>query len=158
MFFLLSCLISCYSEEDIPHFSNQNISNYNYFVVTRVKDGDTFCIDSLGVELTIRPIGIDAPEIKNPSECFHHEAKDYLTNLINGKKVKIVLDKDRLDRYKRILAYVYLEDGTFVNEQILRNGFADTMNFKPNLKFKYHFLEIRNKAMLEKKGMWGECF
>lgn len=74
------------------------------------------------------------------------------------KKVRIELDKGRFDRYHRTLAYVYLEDSIFVNAELVRKGFADTMNFAPNLKYKDLFLKLRNEAKEKNIGMWGECY
>jgi len=157
---VISILIEgCENEPDIR--SAGNINN-NYYTVTKVQDGDTFNIDSLGIKITIRPIGIDAPETrKTPKEekqCYGKEATDYLKQMILGKKVRIELDKGRFDRYHRTLAYVYLEDSIFVNAELVRKGFADTMNFAPNLKYKDLFLKLRNEAKEKNIGMWGECY
>lgn len=162
IFLIVLISISSISCED--EFENKKADNVtiNLFTVVKVTDGDTFTIDSSGRKIKIRPIGIDAPETrKTPKEdkqCYGKEAADYLKKMILGRKVRIELDKDRLDQYKRTLAYVYLEDSTFVNAELVRNGYADTMNFAPNLKYKDTFLKLRNEAKENKRGMWGQCF
>lgn len=154
-FFTAGCDSSTNKEKEI---------NYKeiYFTVSKVSDGDTFTIDKEGKKVRIRPIGLDAPEShktsKEDKQCYGREATEYLKRLILGKKVRIELDKDEIDQYKRTLAYVYLEDSTFVNAELVRNGYADTMNFAPNLKYKDTFLILRNEAKENKRGMWGQCF
>ena len=84
-------------------------------LVTEVIDGDTFRI---GNRQTIRFYSVDAPELGN---CYGEEAKEALTKKILGKKV--IIKSPRTDYYKRVQAYVYV-DGEFVNEYMVKNGFA----------------------------------
>ena len=98
-----------------------------YYPVKRVVDGDTFWIDD-GSEkgLKIRLIGVDAPEPRNNGKklkgYFGTESSDYLTRLIGGTRVRLEFDAGRYDQYGRTLAYVYLEDGTFVNADLDRKS------------------------------------
>jgi len=99
---------------------------------TKIVDGDTFWVDN-GTEkgLKIRFIGIDAPEsrrmFKREIGYYGKEAKEYLTRLLTNKKVRLVSDVDPLDQYGRTLSYVYLEDGTFVNAELIKNGYAGSI-------------------------------
>lgn len=84
-------------------------------LVTDVIDGDTFTISN---KQTIRFYAMDAPEIGN---CYGQEAKEALTEKILGKKV--IIRSPRTDYYRRVQAYVYLND-EFINEYMVKNGFA----------------------------------
>ncbi len=132
-----------------------------WFTVTRVVDGDTFWVDD-GSEkgMKIRLIGIDAPEPRNtgtrPKGFFGAESTSYLRELLRGKKVRLEYDVSRLDRYRRTLAYAYLEDGTFINAELVRNGYATVMTMPPNVKYAETFNELASKARKQKKGLWKE--
>ena len=130
-----------------------------YFRVKKVVDGDTFWIDD-GSEkgVKVRLIGVDAPESRNTGTkeiaYFGKESSDYLTKLIGGKKVRLEYDAGRYDKYGRTLAYVYLEDGTFINAKLVRDGYANVMTIPPNVKYADTFLKMERKARNQKRGMW----
>lgn len=132
-----------------------------YYRVFRVVDGDTFWIDD-GSEkgLKIRLIGVDAPETRTSgnkeASHFGREASFYLERLIAGKKIRLEYDVDRFDRYGRTLAYVYLDDGTFINAKLLKEGYATVMTVPPNVKYADTFLKLERKARNHKKGMWRD--
>lgn len=132
-----------------------------YYRVKKVVDGDTFWLDN-GSEkgLKVRLIGVDAPESRNTGtremSYFGRQASDYLTKLIGGKKVRLVYDVDRFDHYGRTLAYVYLEDGTFINAKLVKEGYANVMTVPPNVKYADTFLKLERKARNQSRGMWGE--
>jgi len=132
-----------------------------YYAVKKVVDGDTFWIDD-GSEkgLKIRLIGVDAPEPRNNGKkmkgYFGTESSDYLTRLIGGKKVRLEYDAGRYDQYGRTLAYVYLEDGTFVNADLVKNGYATVMTTPPNVKYADTFVQLAARARKQKKGLWKE--
>lgn len=130
-----------------------------FLPVTKIVDGDTFWVDN-GTEkgLKIRFIGIDAPESRRMFNkeigYYGKEAKLYLTELLSNKKVKLVEDIDPLDQYGRTLSYVYLEDGTFVNAELIKNGFAVLMTVPPNVEFADYFAKLQKHARLNKRGLW----
>lgn len=142
------------------HYASDEQGTSEYFKVKKIVDGDTFWIDD-GSEkgLKIRLIGVDAPESMNSGTrekaLFGREASDFLTTLISRKKVKLEYDVDHFDRYGRTLAYVYLEDGTFVNAALVKNGYATVMTVPPNVKYADIFLKLERKARNQKRGMWG---
>lgn len=125
--------------------------------VAKIVDGDTFWVDN-GTEngLKIRFIGIDAPESRRMFNreigYYGKEAKEYLTNLLTNKKVRLVSDIDPLDQYGRTLSYVYLEDGTFVNAELIKNGYAVLMTIPPNVEFADYFAQLQREARDKKKG------
>lgn len=126
--------------------------------VKRVVDGDTFWVyDGSRKGLKVRLIGIDTPETvhtQKPIEYFGPEASDYVKGLLEGNKVRLEYDVGRLDRFGRTLAYVYLEDGTFLNADLLKKGYARIMTIQPNVKHADYFLKLERKARKKKKGMW----
>jgi micrococcal nuclease len=134
---------------------------YTYYKVKKVVDGDTFWIDDGSQKgLKIRLIGVDAPESKNSRTkeiaSFGREASDFLTSLIAGRKVRLEYDAGQLDKYGRTLAYAYLEDGTFVNATLVKNGYATVMTIPPNVKYADTFLKLERKARNHKKGLWSD--
>lgn len=109
---------------------------------------------------TIRLIGVDAPESRNSRNKVKTEfgavAKKYLEKMIAGRRVRLEYDVDRTDQYKRTLAYVYLEDGTFVNAELVKNGYANVMTVPPNVKYQELFLKLERRARSRGRGLWEE--
>ncbi len=156
LFVILSLLnASCGSNESEKQTSNNDGS----FAVKKISDGDTFWIYN-GTEEgeKIRLIGIDAPESKNVFKkkqgYYGKEAKEFLTNLLKGKRVRLEYDVDRTDQYGRTLAYVYLQDGTFVNADLVRNGYAMVMTVPPNVKFADELVKLQQEARENNRGLW----
>ena len=131
-----------------------------WYKVSKITDGDTFyVITSSSEKFKIRLIGIDAPETRNVGvkvrkEYFGKEAKIFVTNLLKNKKVKLTFDVQKTDRYGRILAYVYLENGVFLNQYLVENGFAVVSTFPPNVKFVEVFTKAEKSARNKKLGLW----
>lgn len=141
--------------------NKQSIKSNEYLPVTKVVDGDTFWADNgtkKGVK--VRLIGVDAPESRNAFKkivgYYGKEAKTYLTKMILDKKVKLVVDIDSLDQFGRTLAYVYLEDGTFVNSNLVENGYAMIMTVPPNIKYAEKFLKLQQEARENNRGLWND--
>ena len=136
-------------------------SGGRYYPVTKVVDGDTFWVDD-GSEkgLKIRLIGVDAPESRRTRSkeiaYYGQESKEYLTGLIGGMKVRLEMDVDSLDYFKRTLAYVFLEDNTFVNALLVKEGYASVMTVPPNVKYVDEFIRLAREAREGEKGLWGE--
>lgn len=63
-------------------------------------------------------------------------------------------DVQKHDRYQRTLAYIWLEDGTLLNDYIVRNGYAVVSTFPPNVKYQQRFLKSERYARERKLGMW----
>ena len=122
-------------------------------VVTKVFDGDTIEIN--GKE-KLRYIGIDTPEITS-NDCFSHEATQRNRELVMGKTITIEKDVSDVDKYNRKLRYVYLSDGTFVNKQLVEEGYAKTLPIKPDIHYASLFHTIELQAKKENKGLWARC-
>jgi micrococcal nuclease len=162
---MLKILFFCLIGSSILHLSCDSRSQVDelsqYLPVTKVVDGDTFWIDD-GSEkgLKIRLIGVDAPESKNVFKkvigYFGKESTQYLETLIAGKKVRLEYDVDRLDQYGRTLAYVYLLNGTFVNAELVKHGYAMVMTVPPNVKYAEKFVKLERRARKRNRGLWNE--
>lgn len=124
-------------------------------LVKWVHDGDSVVLSD---GERVRYLGINAPEIVHgdqPEEPYGDEARKYNRNLVLGRWVKLELAEQRRDRHGRLLAYVFLEDGTFVNEELLRLGYAHLLRKQANLRYWKRLLEIQRQALKEKKGIWS---
>ncbi len=119
-------------------------------------DGDTVVLFS---GERVRYIGVNTPELHHPQkpvEWYAREAKEFNRRLVEGKKVRLEFDVERRDRYRRLLAYVFLEDGTFVNAELVRQGYAQVMTYPPNVKHADLFLQLEREAREAKRGLWGK--
>ena len=131
----------------------------------RVVDGDTIIADLGGREERVRYIGIDTPESVKPNAdvaCFGPEASHENERLLpSGTPIRLVVGAEPRDRYGRLLAYVYRRSETgkelFVNADLVRRGFANTMVFPPNTLHAGEFAQLRNAAHSERLGLWGSC-
>jgi len=154
--------------ELINEFENIILGEYIQYtstqsaIVKRVIDADT--IELFGGE-KVRYIGIDSPESKHPTkdvECFAEQASEINKQLVEGKEVILENDVSQTDRYGRLLRYVYLiEDNgekLFVNDYLVKQGFAKVSTFPPNIKYQELFIESQTQAQKNYKGLWGgEC-
>ncbi len=126
--------------------------------VVRVIDGDTIQVCCIaGQREKVRYIGINTPETKHPSkgvEYFGKEASEANRELVDGKSVSLEFDVQQRDRYKRLLAYVYLKDGTFVNAWLVERGYAQVMTVPPNVKYQKLFLKLERQVREARRGLW----
>jgi len=81
-------------------------------------------------------------------------AYEFTKKLVEGKRVSLEFDVERYDKYKRLLAYVYLKDGTFVNAEIVKQGYASLMTIPPNAKYSNLLLKLYQEARANKRGLW----
>ena len=129
--------------------------------VERVVDGDTIKVLIDGREETVRYIGVDTPETKKPGtpvQCFGALASAENERLVEGQSVRLVAGAEPRDRYGRLLAYVRRErDDAFVNERLLRGGFARTLTIAPNDRYAARFRLAENSARAVRAGLWGRC-
>ncbi len=130
-------------------------------VVLKVVDGDTI---ELTDGRTVRFVGIDTPETVDPRRpvgCFGKEASNETKSLLSGKVVVLQKDVSDKDKYGRILRYIYLplENGEtlFVNDYLVRLGFAKVYTYPPDVKFNTQFRQAESEAKINKRGLWGKC-
>lgn len=128
-----------------------------YIKVKRVIDGDTIELEN-GERL--RYIGIDTPELydpRKPVQCFAEEASQKNKELVEGKLIKFYKDVSERDKYQRLLGYVYLEDGTFVNLEMVKQGYAFSYSYPPDISKQDEFLQAEKEAREKNLGLWSNC-
>lgn len=141
--------------------------DYSNVLVTRAVDGDTLVLEN---NERVRLIGIDTPEMHESNKLnrdaqrsgqdvavikqMGRQAYQFTKKLVEGKKVRLEFDVERYDKYKRILAYVCLDDGTFVNAKIVEEGYASLMTYPPNIKYADLFLKLYQAARQNRRGLW----
>jgi micrococcal nuclease len=121
--------------------------------VERVVDGDTVHLAGLG---SVRLIGVDTPEVYGGTvECFGPEASAFAKSVLRpGVKVRYRVGTEARDRYGRLLAYVWLDDGRFFNRMLVERGYATTLTIPPNDQFAPRFAAAERSARHERLGMW----
>lgn len=128
--------------------------------VTKVIDGDTFWVDNGTESFKVRFIGIDAPETRNSrwkkKGYYASESKQYVRSKTEHQWVRLEFDVQAMDRYKRRLAYIYLEDGTFLNASLVEQGYAVVDTYPPNVKYVEQLIDLQKQARETKQGLWGE--
>jgi len=144
-------LISCQSTDKASQIPNDG---HTYYEVERVVDGDTIVVEEIG---KIRLIGLDTPETvdpRKPVEYFGKEASQFLTRLVLHEKVRLEYEQNKLDKYKRTLAYVYMADGTFVNAEIIKQGYGFAYTKFP-FKHMEQFRALEKTARETQRGLWA---
>lgn len=134
-------------------------NRYLRTVVSEVIDGDTFSTVINGVEEKVRLLLVDTPETvhpNKPAQPFGKEASDFTKDKLTGKEVVLKFDVQERDKYGRLLAYVYLEDGTLFNELLLMNGLARVSVYPPNVQMVEQFRHVESEAKGYKVGIWKD--
>lgn len=120
--------------------------------VTHVFDGDTIEVELGERVYRLRYIGVDSPEREEP---FYEDAADYNRDMVEDATVILVRDVSETDQYGRLLRYVYLEDGTFVNASMIRSGMARLVTFPPDVAQTDYLRQLQGEAKEAGDGMWG---
>ena len=119
-----------------------------------VADGDTIVLED---GRHVRYIGIDTPEMEHKQQ--HGEpiadwARKINEKLVKGARLRLAFDEEQRDRYGRTLAYVYLENGLFVNAEMVKQGCANVLCQSPNVKMAKTLLAAQREAMTSGVGIW----
>ena len=125
----------------------------SYSTCTRVVDGDTIVVKGIG---KVRLIGVDTPETvhpRKPVEYFGKEASAFTKRMVEGKKIRLEYDWQRKDKYNRTLAYVYLENGTFLNAELIKQGYGHAYT-RYSFKYLEQFRKYEKEARENKRGLW----
>ncbi len=170
VFFLLAHRFSV----DSQHPSSPRVvvdqNEYANILVTYVYDGDTI---KLSNGEKIRLEGIDTPESRKNNKLLrdakrsHQDvdeilrmgraASEYVKSLLTDRRVRLEFDIQQRDKYGRLLAYVYrLDDGLFINQEIIKNGYAYPLTIPPNLRYADRFKEFFREARKQGLGLWGK--
>src|SRR5205809_1875998 len=139
---------------------DQAITPGDFDVVERVVDGDTLLLQS---GERVRLIGVDTPETKHPKkpvEYFGKEASAFTRRMVEGKRVRLEFDQANAaqghkDRYGRTLAYVFLEDGTLLNAEIIKQGYGHAYTQFPFSRME-EFRRLEREAREEERGLWRQ--
>ena len=160
----------------------------HFYQVIKVVDGDTIAVEMNGKTVTIRLIGLDTPETvapvrsrspqgdsstrvagasfngvnsRKPVQCFGQQASDKAKEVLTGKNVRLETDPSQgnLDKYGRMLAYVFLPDGTNLNEMMIAEGFGHEYTYNLPYKYQKEFKTAETTARERKVGLWaaGAC-
>jgi micrococcal nuclease len=127
--------------------------------VQRVVDGDTFVATVHGRRERVRIIGVDTPESVDPNrpdEPFGEEASNFAKHYLTGETVRMAGDAEPRDRYGRMLAYVWLADGTFWNALLAAEGYAQQLTIPPNVTYAGLFRRLVSEARREDRGLWAQ--
>jgi micrococcal nuclease len=135
------------SIEEVTPAEDTNTWAEDTFICIAVIDGDTFILET-GEK--VRLIGIDAPELSQPGG---EESRDYLAHLILNKGLTLKEGYEDRDKYNRLLRFVYTGD-VCINEEMIRQGYAEARYLTDSLRKYYIQLEI--KAEIAKAGLWSE--
>lgn len=137
--------------------------------VTRVIDGDSLELDG-GVK--VRLLGIDTPESAENNALYQDlgrmggvadkyelmalgkEASGYAVSRALGKRCWLEYEGGEEDMYGRVLAYVHLEDGSILNEEMLHQGYAKVY-LSSNFKYKQRYIRLQMAAMARRNGFWA---
>ncbi len=120
--------------------------------VARVIDGDTIVLSN---RERVRYIGINAPELHHPrrgKEPYGEAAKEANRCLVEGKTVRLEFDVRKRDRYRRLLAYVYVGE-QMVNRALVRDGDAQVDTQPPNVRHKDESLKLEREAREQRRGL-----
>ncbi len=125
--------------------------------VLKAVDGDT--VELMNGE-RLRYVGIDTPEEvdpRKPVQCYAKEAAEENRKLVEGKYITFYKDISGQDKYGRWLGYVYLSDGTFVNLELVKGGFAFAYKYAPDTSKSEQFSSAELSAKTANLGLWANC-
>ncbi len=130
------------------------------YQVVSITDGDTIKVSIDGKTETIRLIGLDTPETKDPRkpvQCFGKEASSKMQSFVQSKQVRLIEDttQDSRDKYGRLLKYVFLEDGRNVAYEMIKEGYAHEYTYSLPYKYQSQFKSALQYAKDNSKGLWS---
>ncbi len=128
--------------------------------VVSVVDGDTIKVSINNKTETIRIIGIDTPETvdpRSPVQCYGREASNKMKEFVSGKTVYLEADptQGEQDKYKRLLRFVFLNDGTDVGLSMIKDGFAHEYTYNKPYKYQTAYVAAQREARDNHLGLWS---
>ncbi|MEK7463989.1 MAG: thermonuclease family protein [Patescibacteria group bacterium] len=159
-----SCAYASYSSAPRSKYDRKisKIDPDEKYQVTNILDGDTFDIRMGKITETVRMIGIDTPETvdpRKPVQCFGKEASEMTKSMLSGRSVMLKIDKNKsnVDKFGRLLAYAYRDDGLFMNRFLLENGFAREYTYGKAYSLQKEFRKVEKLSKDTKLGLWKKC-
>jgi endonuclease YncB( thermonuclease family) len=145
---ILLMTAACTLEDDQDASPDDDPAESELYTVVNVIDGDTIDVEQGLVTYRVRYIGVNTPE---RDETCYYEAKQANVDLVDGQVVRMTMDQSNTDRYGRLLRFVYVGD-VFVNEQLVRDGFAEAVLYEPDDLFFDEFSAIEQEAVQANRG------
>ena len=132
-----------------------------YYQVVKIVDGDTIDVKMYDNTVRVRLIGIDTPELvdpRRPVECFALEASNKAKEILTNQSVRLETDITQGDRdkYDRLLRYVFLPDGTNVNQLMIAQGYAQEYTYELPYTYQEEFQQAEKSAQDNQLGLWAE--
>lgn len=172
LFFVFSLTIKSKNSQSITHNTSTSLSVNPQLVTTsplptstslKEKAKVSFIYDGDTIELVdkrkVRYIGINTPEINWKSDdpqCFATQSARINKEMVWGQEIEMAKDISETDKYGRILRYIWI-DGIFMNDFLLRQGYAKLDLIPPDTSYSGQFKEAQKEARDNKRGLWGKC-
>ena len=147
IFLIILCGCGLYYDYGDSSSRSDNDASSSGFIVKEVVDGDTIILSD---NSRVRLIGINTPEY---GMYFYGEAREVLEAMVLGREVVLEKDISEVDKYGRLLGYVYTDD-LFVNLEMVKRGFANAYTYPPDVKYTEKFLAAERYARLNNLGLW----
>jgi len=133
----------------------------NTYIVSKVVDGDTLNVSVNGKALKVRVIGINTPEIvdlRRPVQCFGKEASERAKSILLNKAVRLEADPTQgdMDRYQRLLRYVFLPNDIDYGFEMIKQGFAYEYTYDTPYKYQEKYKDAQIAAENSKAGLWSD--
>lgn len=143
--------------EAAPEPEPHDPENYWHEVLS-VVDGDTIKARVDGEQVTIRIIGMDAPESINKNECFGKESSAKGKEFLNDKWIQIKSDKsqDNKDKYGRLLRYVYFDGGTDFGKRMIEEGYAYEYTYDEPYNHQNDYKSMQAYSKSKSFGLWSK--
>lgn len=136
-----------------------------YFRAIEIIDGDTIKLDNGWV---VRYIGLNTPETRIhignnwvfKPQPYAIEAKEFNKKLVQNKLIRLEFDVQRKDKYGRVLAYCFAKSSsdskeeTFVNQELIEQGFGMLYTMPPNIKYVDLFVRAQKESRENSRGLW----
>lgn len=138
----------------LPLLAHANSNSWHH--VRWVNDGDTV---TLSDNRSLRYLGINTPEIdyqNHRAEPYAYAARRLNRKMVDGQPIRLEFEKKKTDRFGRLLVYVFLEDNTFVNRELLQNGYGYFYPSSYPGKYDDILLQAQRLAMSSKTGIWRD--
>lgn len=145
---LCGALTGCNIEVNSGSGSGNGSAGEDFYTVVRVIDGDTIDVQQGEVTYRVRYVGVNTPE---SNEVCYDDAVEANRTLVDGQQVRLERDESNTDRYGRLLRYVYVGD-TFVNEILVRDGYAEAVLYEPDDLYYDEFLDLERDAASAGRG------
>jgi len=118
----------------------------------------------------VRLIGIDSPEAHESPKldrqvasgrnreailALGRTATAFTRERLAGRRIELEFDVETRDRFGRLLAYVWLADGTLFNATLLEAGQARLLTIPPNVRYVERFRPLERQAREAHRGLWA---